>query len=195
MAKINNTISSLTVTLLCFLIHINALAGEHITFDAHVHGLSEINIAIDQQTIEIGMKSPAIDLVGFEHKAKSKEDITAVKKAKSLLNRHDRVIEFSGGNCELLNQFIDVSSIIHTHHHTENEHTKQHIKNYSQEVNHSEVIANYRYHCKKVADLYSITVKVFHLFPGIKKMQALWITEREQGAASLNPKNKVINLR
>jgi hypothetical protein len=188
-------LSTLNLVLLSLLVHVNTFADENITFDAHVHGLSEMTVAIDKDVLDVEITSPAINLVGFEHKVKTKEDKHAVKNAKLLLNNPEKVLLFSGGDCELINQSIDISSIIATHNHTEKKHEKQHMHKDSGGGSHSEVIASYRYQCKKISTLNTITVTVFKLFSGINKVQALWITESQQGATTLSAKNNVINLR
>lgn len=175
------------------LISVKSLASESVTHDAHVHGLSEMTIAIEKQTLEIQIESPAVNLVGFEHKAQTKKDIATVEKAKLLLEHHAVVFSLSGGSCKLVNQFIDVSSITNTHHHPEKEH--KHEINHSSEISHSEVTAIYQYHCEKTSELSSITVTIFDLFPDIQEMQVMWISEIKQGAIMLNPTNKVVNLR
>lgn len=179
------------MVLLSLLIHLASLAGEHEKFDAHVHGLSEMTIAIENNRLEIEMRSPAINLVGFEHRAATKENIAVVKQAESLLSQPQKIFSFTGGECKLIHQSLDLSSIKSTHHHTE----KQHVKNHPQRINHSEVIANYHYHCRKISDLSAITVTIFDLFSGIQQMYVMWITQMQQNATMLSATNTVINLR
>ena len=40
---------------------------------AHVHGLSELAIAMEGEKLEIQFTSPAMNLVGFEHQASSRK--------------------------------------------------------------------------------------------------------------------------
>lgn len=181
----------LIVALLCFSVtHLCSMAAEGATVNTHAHGLSEMNVAIENQRLVIELISPAIDLVGFEHKAKTKKSINKVKKVEKRLSEHNEMFSLSGGNCQLNSSFIDVSSLINIpddhQHHQEHSHKKN---------THSEVIANYDYHCEKVSELSSITVKVFQLSISVKEVQAVWITEMYQGTERLNANNNVINLR
>lgn len=205
-SKSENTrmnITILPILLFSLLIHVNSIASEKVTFDAHVHGLSEMTVAIDTHALEIEIKSPAINLVGFEHTAETKEDITIVKAAELLLNKHNALFSFSGGHCEFLNKSIDVSSIINTDvdidNHTEKEHDHDHEHEHEQaqptNINHSEVIANYAYRCEKTSDLSAITVTVFDVFPDLKKMKTMWISETQQGAVTLNTTHRVLHLK
>lgn len=62
-------------------------AEESRQLDAHVHGTSNLNIAIDGQTIAMELHAPGADIVGFEHAAKSAEDRDAVATAVAALAR------------------------------------------------------------------------------------------------------------
>jgi len=193
--------------------HATKAAANTVSFEAHVHGLSELTIAIEKQALEIEIISPAINIVGFEHKATTPNEIAAVKSATSVLNSPANIFAFSGGSCSLIEKTIDTSSIIsakhlqndthekkhlHTHQHShEHEHEHEHEphdKN-TEVSNHSEIIAHYRYYCKKASTLRAITVKVFDQFAGVDEIHAKWLTETQQSSITLNPTHQVINLR
>lgn len=172
----------------CTLTSEYSLAEGHTTLGAHIHGLSEMSIAIEKQRLVIELVSPAVDLVGFEHRAKTAENIKQVHELEKQLSQHNEVFSLTGGGCRLISKLIDLSNLKNTldnHKH----HNEEKINN------HGEVIANYNYHCEKASELSLITVKVFNLFPSVKEIQAMWITEIHQGAELLNAKNEVINLR
>ncbi len=63
--------------------------------DAHVHGLSELTLAMEGEKLEIQLQSPAMNLLGFEHKARTTNDIAAVEHAQSLLSNPDSLFLFS----------------------------------------------------------------------------------------------------
>ena len=50
----------------------------------HIHGLAEATIALEGKVLEIGLQSPASNIVGFEHKARTKEQIDKVQQAKNI---------------------------------------------------------------------------------------------------------------
>ena len=144
-----------------------------------------------------------MNLLGFEHSAITKTDKAAVNQAELLLTNHHDVFSFSGGGSILVNQFIDVSSVIQTqqaksdqhidsHNHRDKHHHEQTM---SESVGHREVIAQYHYRCKKSATLSAINIKLFDLFSGIEQIKAMWLTESQQGASILNVNNKNIILK
>lgn len=64
-----------------------ALAEGNRQLDAHEHGVSELNIAIDGNTIAIELHAPGADIVGFEHAAESQKDRAAIDTAVATLAR------------------------------------------------------------------------------------------------------------
>jgi hypothetical protein len=221
------------------------------SLDAHVHGLSELTIAMDAKSIELQLISPAMNLVGFEYKASSKQDIAAVKKAKLLLEQQDSLFLIAGGDCEHLSTSIDSEGLLeagahedqekhddhhdhekhddHENHHDHDDHEKHddhvdhekhddhvdHEKHddhenhhdhddhgahddhseHDQGETHSEMVASYSYSCKDTSKLSSIKVALFTSFPGIHKVNTLWVTPSKQGSSPLSARNSTINLK
>jgi len=186
------------------------------SLDAHVHGLSELTIAMDTKSIELQLISPAMNLVGFEYKASSKQDIAAVKQAELLLDQQDSLFLIAGGDCEYLSTSIDSSDLLESnnHHVDHNDHEKHddhddHEKHddhddhgkhddhseHDQGETHSEMVASYSFTCKDTSKLSSIKVALFASFPGIQKINTLWVTPSKQGSSMLSAKNSTINLK
>jgi hypothetical protein len=162
-----------------------------VEYSSHVHGLAEMTIVIESEKLEIEIKSPAMNLVGFEHKASTQKHIAAVNEAELVLKKPKKIFSFTGGQCKLINKNLDLSHIKKTHHHLE----KEHVKSINKHDNQSELMAYYSYHCEKTPALSAITVKLFDMFSGLQQISVMWITETQQGAIMLSTTNKVINLR
>ena len=60
------------VSLLIFSFDLGAAEKRH--HDAHVHGVAEINIAVEGAKATVEFRAPAESLMGFEHEAKSESD-------------------------------------------------------------------------------------------------------------------------
>lgn len=208
--KRHTVLTSISVLLLSTTLNVSAAqivkadyAKEHTThLDSHVHGLSELTIVMEGTLLEMTLTSPAMDLIGFEHKASSQQDIALVENAGLLLSQSEVLFLFSGGRCVLINTSIDLASFIqgdndeHVHHEPFNEY--EHHNDHDNHVNsnsHSDIAANYQYRCKNKASLSSITVNLFEFFPGIHKIRTMWVKQTQQGSATLTKNNRTIEFR
>jgi Protein of unknown function (DUF2796) len=68
-----SSISTFGVWLLMFSFDVGA-AAEKRRHDAHVHGVAEINIAVEGAKATVEFRAPAESVMGFEHEAKSESD-------------------------------------------------------------------------------------------------------------------------
>lgn len=63
-----------------------ALADDgHRELGAHVHGHGTLNIAVETTRVELELEAPGMDIVGFEHEAKTAEHKAAIEAAKAKL--------------------------------------------------------------------------------------------------------------
>ena len=217
-------IVSITTFAFVFFILANVSYAEQkgTSLDAHVHGLSQLNIAVEGEKVELEFSSPAMNLVGLEHKATSKKDIAAVKQAESILRQPEMLFSLSEAQCKPLYTNVDISGLIehdddhdghkghdeHKDHHDHkghNEHKdhkdhKDHDdhhdhKAHDEHETHSEIVANYSFECKDSSALSSIKISLFESFAGIYKIQTMWVTASKQGSAKLTSENPVVLLR
>jgi hypothetical protein len=168
---------------------------------AHVHGVSELNIAIEGNKLEIQLRSPAMNIVGFEHKAGTEQQIIKVKQSEVKLNDHEALFSFSSGGCKLNQAQIDLSDLIKSHATEKNSHTSskhahhKHALDHNQEHeygNHSEIVAHYYYDCEDMNELSSLSFGFFDVFPTMQHINGIWITTSGQGAVALTSQNKTI---
>ena len=83
----------------------------------------------------------------------------------------------------------------HHDHHKEHRKHKEHGKHKEDGDTHSEITANYRFSCDDGAKLSSVSLALFGQFPGIEKMNAMWVTTSQQGAQVMTAGNNVIQLK
>ena len=165
-----------------------SLLAQHTHHAAHVHGLATLTLAVEGQTLEIQLESPAANIVGFEHKASSAQERQSVSQAQQQLQAASALFTFGGAQCQLITAEVDVSGVLEEDHH---QHDHQH--DYDEE-SHSEITAHYQFDCSKAQQLESIAIDLFRQFPGIEKIQAEWVTASQQGAITLTPNNTTIPL-
>jgi len=145
----------------------------------HVHGVSQLELAIGNNLVEIQFDSPANNIVGFEHTAKTEKDIQAVNQAKIRLSQTEALFRFIGTSCSPLSTQVNIQGLLDKHKHKESSHT--------------EISAFYRFKCDSTEDLTFIQFGLINQFPNISEIQTQWISESNQGMAVLTKKNLQLN--
>jgi len=152
--------------------------------NAHLHGYTELMIAIEGSALEINFESPASSIVGFEHRATSSEQFQLIEEARGILESSTELFFLSGGDCSLSKANADFSALamVDKGHQTD-------------EQSHSEITASYEYVCSQAQSLDAINVNLISRFPGIEKIRTMWLTDDKQGAVELTSKFNLIRIR
>lgn len=102
------------------------LAQEKREMDAHVHGVSTLQIASEDGVVEMNLLSPGMDIVGFEYAASTDADKDAVEAAlRALLVPENIVTLPESAECRLSEVLAHLHSGDHDHHDGE-EHHEEH---------------------------------------------------------------------
>lgn len=183
----------ISVLPLIVLFSATAVSGEHgnahhaIQHDAHVHGESTLQLVLQGNELEMEFHSPAMNIVGFEHKPTSKEEKSKLKDAMAMLKDADTLFSFKGTQCRLINAATGLEKDHHGHgadEHGDSKHTETH----------SDIDVNYAFGCENGSQLQAIEIKLFDQFSGIHKLEAEWILNGKQGAAGLVKGAQVISI-
>lgn len=169
---------------------------------AHTHGTAELTMAWDGKTLEAEVISPAANLVGFEHKARSTEEQQAVLKAEKLLKSPQHLFSFQNTKCKLLSSAVDMSGVKSEAKESHKDESSEHHHDHHEEKNHnakhddhSEITANYQFECDADKNPISVSVVLFESFKAIEKIDAMWVTETEQAAKTLDKEKRTITLK
>jgi hypothetical protein len=179
------------VCIIAMLLAANSQADEshlHQQQTSHVHGIAALNLAVDGKAVHIELDSPAANLVGFEHAPVSEAEHTAQKNALSTLKDADRLFRFNkAANCHATQVEIESGSTPaartpaqdgHQHHESD---TEEHA-----DTRHSDIIAMYGFTCDAPGELDTLRVGLFDAFPALNNLAVQYITDGEQGAATLS---------
>ena len=93
---------------------------------AHVHGVGQLNVAVEGDEVALELISPGADIVGFEHAPASDEDRSAVAEAAAALGRGAALFVFpSAAACHLEEAEVE-SSLLKSQHddHDHDDHEK-----------------------------------------------------------------------
>lgn len=165
--------------------------------EVHVHGVSDLTIVVDKNLVEINFVSPTLNLMGFEGRAQNKEQLKAVELTRQKLMQYDKLFSFSNSRCVMAKSSLnmpDLSPEKTDEHHHHGDHSHDHGHSHEELIGrqHTDITAMYLYRCDNIAQLSSISVELFDMFPDTEKINAQWIIKSKQGAATLTKKNKMV---
>ena len=151
--------------------------------DAHQHGVSKLNLAIQGSRVEIELESPGSDIVGFEHKPSNAADRMAIKDAVQKLKNASGLFSFSAAAaCRA--EKSSVEAPFEDHHEEKHEHKHGHghghEKGEEKGETHSEFHAEYRFVCAEPKELKHVDVKLFDVFPRAEEIEVQAITSNRQ---------------
>ena len=154
----------------------------HDSLGAHEHGVASLNAALDGNLLELQFESPAMNLVGFEHEAKSDADKAKVAAARQHLEQPQALFALPiEAKCALQDSELD-SPLFGGHAHDEHEHADEH--------GHSDIDASYRFACANAEALQTLELgSFFGTFPGTEKLEVQLIGPSGQQGAELTPSN------
>ncbi len=163
---------------------------------AHVHGVAHLNLALENNELYIEIKSPAANIVGFEHSPETEKEKKAVKEAVQTLKAGDKLIIFSSHAGVVLKE-----SRVMTGMENESDHESEHNHSETDHHNHQEAEDNkqhsefevvYHFDCTHPKKLNFIDVMLFDRYKGIEKIKAQIMTGTKQTALVLTPsKNRI----
>ena len=143
------------------------------SLDAHVHGLSIINVVQEKNKVLFDIEMPGFDTVGFEYKAKSQKDKDLVKNALNMLKNPVNLFSIpSAANCKMSN---NSSTIL-------------------EEKNHTEFRAKYEYNCSNIIEFSSITFNIFDSFKNSKDLELNVIGTKSTTKHKINKFTKKLSL-
>ena len=176
---------------------------EHRQHEAHVHGIAELNLALEGEEVHVELDSPAANIVGFEHAPSSKADHAAVDKAVATLKNGDQLFRFNKeAGCRLEKAMVTSALLEEEHHDHDDKHSDDHDhENHEHEAHeheehegetHSDIEAVYHFECDQPAKLTQLTVELFEAFPATEKLNVQYVVENKQGATELSMKDHVV---
>ena len=143
------------------------------SLSAHEHGVSVLNIVQDLNSISFEFEMPGFDVVGFEYKAKKKEDIKKVRNALNILSDYQNMIIIPAeAKCE---QETNSAKVLN-------------------EGSHSEFISEYIFNCKNLSSIKNIKVKFFDSFKFSKKLSVTIVSTNKKLSKIIDKTNKMLNV-
>ena len=154
----------------------------------HLHGVGTLQLVMEGSQLNVELRLPAMDVVGFEHAPREAKHREAVKKAIALLKDSRQVLEPpAAAECvvataEVESELLEAKGDDHgDHHHAEGE-------------VHADFEASYRFECRRPNALKQIKVTVFQRLPRLEKLEVESVTPAGQRRQTLTSGQSTILL-
>ncbi|KJZ18529.1 DUF2796 domain-containing protein [Loktanella sp. S4079] len=186
------------LALITTLIAAPVLAQDTRALDAHVHGVSTLELAVEDGLLEIHLDAPGMDIVGFEYEPSSDTDKDAVAAAIRQLVLPENVVTLSpDAECRL----TETRAHLHgdeEHHYDDDHHDHNHDEHehddHADDASHSEFSANYVFACAHPQELTEITFPFFDNFGNAQEIEVQYVTDAGAGAAEISRNDPSLRL-
>jgi hypothetical protein len=159
----------------------------HRSLSAHEHGVGRLNAALDGQTLELQLESPAMNLVGFEHAATTDADKAKVATVAALLEKPLALFNLpTAAGCVVAAQELE-SPLFGDKPQVDDDHDEA-AKN-EHHHDHGEIHAHYQFTCAIPEALKTLDLaNIFNTFPATRKIQVQLISPSGQQGAEVTAK-------
>jgi hypothetical protein len=156
-------------------------AQEHRELGAHEHGRGTLNIAVEGNKVTMELEAPGVDIVGFEHEAKTGREKAAVEKAKAQLMTPLSLFKLpAAAGCRVTEATVEVEVGEHDHDAKEAAKAPEAGKAPAKGEGHSEFHAQYTLECKAASSITGVEFGYFRAFAGAEKLEVNVITPKGQ---------------
>ena len=153
----------------------------HASLGKHEHGIATLNVALDGQTLEIQLESPAMNIVGFEHAANSTADKATAAAARTRLGQPLQLFALpAAAGCSVISSELHSPLFDAAPQPQADAHTHQH----------TDVDADYALNCAHPEQLRDLDLSpLFSQFPATIKVNVQLIGPSGQQGAELSRDN------
>lgn len=153
---------------------------------AHQHGVGTLDIVIDNQQLQLELTTPASDLLGFEHEPRNQAQRDQLDNLMNTLRQPEKLFALpAAAQCNLDSAQLHSPLFAQAAHSGDDAgHDHDHDHDHSEHA-HADISAQYSYSCAAPAQLESLDVLLFGLFPGSEKLILQAITPRGQQGGTL----------
>ena len=189
MKNFSHTIISWLFFLILSCASLLVLADEHDSHGhrehaAHEHGVGQLNVVVEGDVLQLELVSPAMNIVGFEHKPETHRQELAVEEAVVILMKGEQVFILpAAARCQLQEADVDTELLADAGHDDGHE-----------GETHADFDATYIFKCATPDRLQYVDVQLFSLFPGTGEIDAQVISSSGQSVVELGPQSVRLRL-
>ncbi|MDZ7842777.1 MAG: DUF2796 domain-containing protein [Gammaproteobacteria bacterium] len=166
---------------------------EHREHDAHVHGVANLDLAVESNQLMAELRAPAMNIVGFEHAPRNDEQRRAVEQAAAWLKDGEQWLILPAAAACRPEASRVASSLLDTGDADSHDHDSHDHDSHDDDV-HSELHVHLAFHCASPDELRRVEIRLFEQFPGMERIDLQAVTAIRQIGGALTAGDAVINL-
>jgi hypothetical protein len=153
---------------------------------AHQHGHAELQLAIEGNQIDLIFTSPAYNLLGFEHRARTEEQKVLVTETTNWLGETP-LVDTAGAGCEVMNAVVHHQAGGDDHGH-DHGHAHDHEDKHTDEngSTHSDFEVTQTLSCSGLDASEALSTPLTERFPEIEHLNVEWVWSGSQGSGRLD---------
>ncbi len=141
---------------------------------AHVHGVATLDVAVDGDTLVLGLQSPLDSLLGFEHRPRNDKEKAAVQTMANTLRQPAELFVLPiAAQCRSTSVTLQ-SPVLEAGPGADGD-------------GHADLHGEFVFQCVQPRHLTGMTVQLFKAFPHLKRVDVQIATPHGQNAARLSP--------
>lgn len=153
---------------------------------AHEHGVAQLMVAVEGDTVAVELESPLDNLVGFEHAPRTPEQRRAIEAMKdSFRTPATLFVPTPAAGCSAAPAELELPEDLHADGHADG-HDEDHGHEHDHAGGHADLHATISFRCKSPAALKEFTVRLFDVFPRLQRIRAQLAVPGRQSAAELD---------
>jgi hypothetical protein len=170
-------------------------ADEHRELGAHEHGRGTLNIAVEGSKVTMELEVAGMDIVGFEHPAKTRRDKSTIEKAKMQLMAPLTLFKLpAAADCRVTEAKVEVEVGEQDHDAKEEAAGAKGRNPAAKSDGHSEFHAQYALQCAAPGQMTAIEFGYFRAFAGAQKLDVNVITAKGQSKFEVTRSNPRLSL-
>ncbi|MDO9225757.1 MAG: DUF2796 domain-containing protein [Pseudomonadota bacterium] len=170
-----------SLTLIALLIAAPAYARhDHTPHHAHVHGVAKLDVAVDGGTLNLRLESPLEGLLGFERVPRNDRERAAVAEMRNKLGDAGKLfVPTTAAQCTLKSVQIEAPALD--------------AKSASANPEHADLDADFLFTCAQPSKLTGVDVRLFQVFPNMRRIDARVVSGKGQKATRLSTKMRFLS--
>lgn len=148
---------------------------------AHVHGVAQLEVAVEGGHVDLHLESPLEALLGFEHAPRNDQERSAVDRMQQTLKQaHKLFVPTAAAGCKLVSVKVAAPSL-------------EAQPDKSGQEAHGDLYAEYRFACAQPGKLSGMEVRLAEAFPRMARIDAQVVSGKGQTARRLTTKMRFLS--